>query len=70
MQAIHESNEHLKKAVEAFGKVKEPDFETVAYHEANLALVKGYQAMAHALLAVANALLADTLTATEDEPLG
>ena len=57
MQAIQESNEHLKKAIESFGQVKEPDAETVAYHEANLALVKGYQAMAYALLAVADALL-------------
>ena len=59
MQAIQESNEHLNKAVEAFLKVKEPDAETVAYHEANLALVKGYQAMAYALLAVANAIDSD-----------
>lgn len=56
MQAIHESNEHLKKAMEAFEQVKEPDAEMVAYHEANLALVKSNQAMAYALLAVADAL--------------
>jgi len=57
MQAIRESNEHLKKATEAFEKVKEPDAETVAYHEASLALVKSNQAMAYALRAVAEAII-------------
>ena len=57
MQAIQESNEHLKSAIDAMAKVKEPDAETIAYHEANLALVKSNQAMAHALLAVAEAII-------------
>ena len=56
MQAINESNEHLKAAIDAMSKVKEPDAETIAYHEASLALVKSNQAMALGLLAVAEAL--------------
>ena len=68
MQAIHESNEHLKAAVNAMSKAKEPDAETIAYHEANLALVKGYQAMALGLLAVAEALNTDIPKYDLNEP--
>ena len=56
MQAIKESNEHLEKALEAAKEMKEPSKETVAYLESEMARTKAYQAIAYALLAVADAL--------------
>ncbi len=51
MQAIQESNEHVSKAMSLLEQVKEPDLETGAYIEAQLANAKAIQALAWAILA-------------------
>lgn len=67
MQAIQESNEHLKNSITHFEQVENPDSETIAYQESNWALIKAHQATAYALLAVANAFSAEEQGTSEKQ---
>ena len=56
MQAIQESNEHLAEAISLFSKKEDPDEQDRAFFEVYVAETKASQAVALALINLANVI--------------